>query len=61
MIAWQCVEYVKTKCSGRCNTICDEIIKITPHNHVPNSTKTETKKVLSLMKVRARNSQEVTH
>jgi hypothetical protein len=58
---WKCSDFRIYKCSARCITIGNTIIKVTSHNHVPDPAKIETRKVLTNMKEKAITTQETTH
>jgi hypothetical protein len=53
---WKCNQYFKIKCRGRVHLYDGKILKNTDHNQVPNSTDTNVKKTLNLLKEIATNN-----
>ena len=58
---WKCTEYDKFKCRARCHTECENIVKLSVHNHVPDVAKVEVRKSLAKIKAKAKTTQESTH
>ncbi|CAI6359014.1 unnamed protein product [Macrosiphum euphorbiae] len=53
---WKSNQYFKNKCRGHVHLSDGKILKSTDHNHVPNSTDTNVKKTLNLLKEIATNN-----
>lgn len=58
---WKCSDYDKFKCRSRCRTEGDDIVKVSTHNHVPDSAKVEVRRAMTKVKAQAKATQEATH
>lgn len=62
--AWKCTEYVKSRCTARVHTDCENSMvtkEINEHTHAADAAKVQAKRKVNELKERARDTQETPH